>query len=65
MTMENFMTTPLKLLTALPIVALMAGCVGANDPVDTVSEIEATTDSDIDGDGSVPQGGVEVAAGDD
>ncbi len=56
------MTTPLKLLTALPIVALMAGCVPANDPVNTTSEIEATTDSDIDGDGTIPQGGVEVAA---
>ncbi|WP_299816442.1 hypothetical protein [uncultured Jannaschia sp.] len=56
------MTTPLKLLIALPFVALMAGCVGANDPVNTVSEIEATTDSDIDGDGTVPQSGVEVAA---
>ena len=59
------MTTPLKLLTALPIVALMAGCVGANDPVNTTSEIEATLDSDIDGDGTIPQGGVEVAAEDD
>ncbi|MCK0168138.1 hypothetical protein MWU52_11290 [Jannaschia sp. S6380] len=59
------MSLPLKMLTALPLIALTAGCVaGGNDRVDTLSEIEATTDDDIDGDGTVPQGGVEVAASD-
>ncbi|WP_167766911.1 hypothetical protein [Jannaschia formosa] len=55
------MTAPLKLLTALPLIALTAGCVaGGNDVVNTPSEIEATTDQDIDSDGTIPQGGIEV-----
>ena len=57
------MTNSLKLLIPMTIVALTAGCVASgNNRVDTVSEIEATTDSDIDGDGTVPQGGVAVGA---
>ncbi|MDB2407123.1 hypothetical protein N9W17_01145 [Jannaschia sp.] len=57
------MTAPLKLLTALPLIALTAGCVaGGNDVVNTPAEIEATTDTDIDGDGTVLQNGVEVGA---
>ncbi|MEM9796702.1 MAG: hypothetical protein AAF919_09445 [Pseudomonadota bacterium] len=51
----------LNTVLAVSLVAVLAGCVGGgNDTVDTVSEIEATTDSDIDGDGTVIQGGVEV-----
>ena len=54
---------PMKLLIALPFALVLAGCQGgANDQVNTMSEIEATTDSDIDGDGTVPQGGVEVGS---
>ncbi|MFO6464792.1 hypothetical protein [uncultured Jannaschia sp.] len=47
------MTTSLKLLTALPLIALLSACVGANDRVDTLSEIEANNDTDIVGDGMV------------
>lgn len=48
-------------LAALAGIALLAGCVaGANDVADTPSEIEATLDQDIDGDGTIPQNGVEV-----
>ena len=54
---------PIKFLAALPLLALAAACVPAgNDRVDTAAEIEATTDQDIDGDGTVPQGGVPVGA---
>jgi hypothetical protein len=50
-----YMTLPLKLLTALPLVALMAGCVASGDNrVDSVEDIEQVIDDDIDGDGSVP-----------
>ena len=53
--------TYLKLLTALPLMALTTACVqGGNDVVDTQAEIEATTDQDVDGDGSINEGGVEV-----
>lgn len=56
------MTVPLKLLTALPLVALMSACVaGGNNTVDSQSDLEASLDSDIDGDGTVPQNGVEVS----
>ncbi|PWJ22097.1 hypothetical protein [Jannaschia seohaensis] len=55
--------TPSERLTALPLITLITGCVaGGNDVVTTPSEIEATTDSDIDGGGTVPQGGVAVGA---
>ncbi len=48
-------------MTIASITLLLAGCVaGGNDVVNTPSEVEATLDSDIDGDGTVPQGGVEV-----
>jgi hypothetical protein len=54
---------PLKLLATLLLVPALAACVaGGNDVANTQSEIEATLDQDIDGDGTVPQGGVEVAA---
>ncbi len=57
------MTLPLKLLTALPLVALAAACVpGGNDVVDTPAEVEATVDQDIDGDGTIMDDGVETAA---
>lgn len=50
-------------LLALPLLAVMAGCVaGGNDRVDTQAEREATLDIDIDGDGTIPQGGAEVGA---
>lgn len=56
------MSTPIKLMTALPLALLMTGCVaGGNNRVDTAAEIEATTDQDIDGDGSILQGGVETS----
>jgi hypothetical protein len=52
---------PIKLLIALPFALVLAGCQsGMNDQVNTTSEIEATTDQDIDGDGTIPQSGVEV-----
>jgi hypothetical protein len=48
-------------MIALPFALVLAGCqTGANDQVNTVSEIEATTDQDIDGDGTIPQSGIEV-----
>jgi hypothetical protein len=54
---------PLKLLAALLVAPLLGACVaGDNDVVNTPSEIEATLDQDIDGDGTVPQGGFEVPA---
>ena len=45
------MTIPAKLIAALPILALCAACVpaGGNDRVDTVGEVEATTDTTITG----------------
>lgn len=50
-----------RALALLLAAAALSGCVaGGNDRVDTAAEIEATTDQDIDGDGTVPQGGVEV-----
>lgn len=53
----------IKTMTALSLISLAAACVPAmNDRVDTLDEIEATTDQDIDGDGTVPQGGVAVGA---
>ena len=49
-------------VAALPVV-LLGGCVaGGNAVVDTPAEIEATTDQDIDGDGSIVQSGVETGA---
>ncbi|MBM2575774.1 hypothetical protein JQC91_05595 [Jannaschia sp. Os4] len=56
------MTTSLKALLALALAGSLSACVaGGNNRVDTTSEIEATTDQDIDGDGTVPSaGGVEV-----
>ncbi|SFJ38801.1 hypothetical protein [Jannaschia pohangensis] len=51
----------LKPLAVLPIVVLAAGCVANGDNrVDTEDELEATLDQDIDGDGTVPQSGIEV-----
>ena len=48
------MTVSLKLLTALSLIALTAGCVaGGNNRVDTPFEVEQTLDSDIDGDGMI------------
>jgi hypothetical protein len=56
---------PYKLLLTLPVLALLAACVaGGGDPVNTQSELEATLDQDIDNDGTIPQGGVPVGAGD-
>jgi hypothetical protein len=55
------MTTPLKIIVALPLIALLAGCVsGADGGINSQSELEDTLDQDIDGDGTIPQGGVEV-----
>ncbi|UWQ21672.1 hypothetical protein [Jannaschia sp. W003] len=54
------MTRTWKLLVALPVVALLAGCMGTAGSTDT--SLEATLDQDIDGDGTIPQGGVEVGA---
>lgn len=57
------MANPIKLLTALPFLLLISGCVaGGNNSANTTSEIEATTDQDIDGDGKVLENGVEVPA---
>ena len=57
------MTPTQKILAALPLALLISGCVaGGNDVVNTPAEVEATTDSDIDGDGMVMDGGVEVGA---
>jgi hypothetical protein len=42
-----------KALIALPLVALLAGCVGGNDVVDTQAEREQTLDMDLDGDGAI------------
>jgi hypothetical protein len=54
------MTPALKLLTALPLVALLSACVGGGAQVETPDEIEGTLDQDIDNDGSIPDGGIEV-----
>ncbi|MEM9796703.1 MAG: hypothetical protein AAF919_09450 [Pseudomonadota bacterium] len=56
------MTPIWKLLLALPIVATVSGCIGAGGGGATSAEdIEATVDGvDLDGDGSVVQGGAEV-----
>jgi hypothetical protein len=54
------MDRTLKLMTALPLVALLAACVGGGGQVDTASEIEATLDQDIDNDGTIPDGAFEV-----
>ncbi|WP_371156356.1 hypothetical protein [Jannaschia sp. 2305UL9-9] len=56
------MTNFAKIAAVLPLTILLGACVGANDPVDTNSELEATLDQDIDQDGTIPQGGVEVGA---
>jgi len=53
-------SSPWKLLIALPLVALTAGCV-AGGGSNSGSSIEETVDNvDLDGDGSVDQGGTEV-----
>jgi hypothetical protein len=57
---EHAMTGTLKALSALPLIALLAACVGGGAQVETQSEIEATLDEDIDNDGSIPDGGIEV-----
>ncbi|CTQ33366.1 hypothetical protein [Jannaschia rubra] len=45
------MTTALKLLTALSLTAIVAGCqAGGDNRVETIGEIEATTDTAIAGD---------------
>lgn len=55
------MTHAKLFLTPLTLAILVSGCVaGGNDRVDTPAEIEATTDQDIDGDGTIVQGGIEV-----
>ena len=55
------MTNHLKLMLAVPLLALTAGCMANGGNVaSTESEIEATTDSDIDGDGSITEGGTEI-----
>lgn len=59
------MTHAKLFLAPLTVAALVSGCVGGgNDPVDTIAEIEATTDQDIDGDGLIVQNGVEVGVSD-
>lgn len=51
-----------KLFTALPFALLISGCVaGGNDVVNTPAEIEANSDTDIDGDGTILENGVESA----
>jgi hypothetical protein len=55
------MTNPIKILTALSLTALIAGCqAGGNDRVDTVGEIEATTDTAIQGRTVPGPGGAQV-----
>ncbi|WGH80070.1 hypothetical protein [Jannaschia ovalis] len=47
------MSTTLKTLTALPLIALLAAC-QAGGGVETEAGLEATLDQDIDGDGTIP-----------
>ena len=55
------MTTTLKMLTALSLTAVIAGCQAAgNNRVDTVGEIEATTDTAISGETVPGPGGTQV-----
>ena len=55
------MTHSFKLLTAASLAALVAGCqAGGNDRVDTIGEIEATTDTAIGGQTIPGPGGVQV-----
>ncbi|UWQ18009.1 hypothetical protein [Jannaschia sp. M317] len=59
------MTPSFKAMTLIPLTVLVAGCVaGDGDRVDTPTEIEQTLDTDIDGDGTIVQNGVEVAGAD-
>ncbi len=55
------MTTTLKMLTALSLTVLIAGCqAGGNNRVDTLGEIEATTDTAIQGQTVPGPGGSQV-----
>lgn len=50
-----------KFFVALPVVALMAGCVSGGGTTTNAETVEETVDGvDLDGDGSVEQSGVEV-----
>ncbi|MGB3553663.1 MAG: hypothetical protein WBA25_03370 [Jannaschia sp.] len=49
------MTSTIRLLGALPLIALLTACVGtANNTVNTQGELESALDTSIDGDGTVP-----------
>lgn len=55
------MTTLAKSLTALSLVAALAACNGAgNNRVDTIGEVEATTDTAITGSTVPGPGGTQV-----
>ncbi len=55
------MTISIKLLTAVSLAAFVAACqAGGNDRVDTIGEIEATTDSTIQGQTVPGPGGTQV-----
>ena len=55
------MTLPLNIMTTLALVALAAGCVPAgNNRVDTVGEIEATTDTALGGQNIPGPGGAPI-----
>ena len=57
------MTAHLKLLIALPLIALMAGCVaGGGGGVNSNADLEQTLSDDLDGDGTITDGGIEVGA---
>ena len=50
-----------KLLLVLPLAAVLAGCVAGGGGSNSAQGIEETVDDvDLDGDGSVDQGGVPV-----
>jgi hypothetical protein len=58
------MTNTLKILTALPLIALLSACMAGGNTVSSEGELEATLDEDIDGDGTIPgPGGAELATG--
>ncbi|KIT17642.1 hypothetical protein [Jannaschia aquimarina] len=54
-----------KLTAAVPLILLLAACNGAGNRVDNLQEIEATTDIDVDGDGTITEGAFEVNEDDD
>jgi hypothetical protein len=56
----------MKLMLALPLLALVAGCVAqGGGGIDGRQELERTIDTDLDGDGTVTEfGGFEMPADD-